>query len=78
MYSRGMGDVMPAVGGKGQAADGGFTPVMVRLTATEVETVDTPARPARPPPQPKISHDWRWKNVFITCGQRISAPPALA
>ena len=26
---------------KGQSADGGFTPVMVRLTATELETVDT-------------------------------------
>jgi Arc/MetJ-type ribon-helix-helix transcriptional regulator len=25
----------------GQAADGGFTPVMVRLTAAELETVDT-------------------------------------
>jgi Arc/MetJ-type ribon-helix-helix transcriptional regulator len=25
----------------GQAADGGFTPVMIRLTAAELETVDT-------------------------------------
>lgn len=36
-----MGDVMPAVGGRSQAVDGGFTPVIARLTATEVETVDT-------------------------------------
>lgn len=36
-----MGDVMPAADGKGQTADGGFTPVMVRLTAAELETVDT-------------------------------------
>jgi hypothetical protein len=36
-----MGDAMVAADGKGQAADGGFAPVMVRLTAAEVETVDT-------------------------------------
>jgi hypothetical protein len=33
-----MGDAMVAADGKGQAADGGFTPVMVRLMAAEVET----------------------------------------
>jgi hypothetical protein len=26
----------------------------------------------------KISRDWRWKNAFVTCWQRISALPALA
>jgi Arc/MetJ-type ribon-helix-helix transcriptional regulator len=36
-----MGDVMPAADGKDRSADGGFTPVMVRLTAAELETVDT-------------------------------------
>ena len=46
--SQGRGNVMPAADGKGQvadgngqAADGSLTPVMVRLTATELETVDT-------------------------------------
>jgi hypothetical protein len=38
---QGTGDAMVAADGKGQAADGGFTPVMVRLTVAEVEAVDT-------------------------------------
>ena len=39
--SRDVSDAMLAADGNGQAPDGGFTPVMVRLPGAELETVDT-------------------------------------